>query len=163
MLRKIMIALIAGVALAGGPTAHAAAFGGGHMGGGFGGGHMGGGFGGARLGGGFGGTHLGGGFGGAHLGGGLGGPHFAGSFGGAHLGRQAFGNAIVGPNFGSARGHFDHDRGFGRHFDHHRRFVGGFGYWPGWDYSTYDNDCSYPYPYYRHHRYAYDPYGCYAY
>jgi hypothetical protein len=46
---------------------------------------------------------------------------------------------------------------------HHRRFVGGFGYWPGRDYSTYENDCSYGYPYYRNTRYAYYPYSCYSY
>jgi hypothetical protein len=55
MLRKIMIVLVAGVALAWAPTAEAAPHGGG-----FGGGHMGGGFGGARFGGGFGGPRLGG-------------------------------------------------------------------------------------------------------
>jgi hypothetical protein len=148
MLRKIMIALIAGVALAGGQPAHAASFGGGHVGGGFAGGHMGGSFSGAR-------------FGGTQLGGGLGGPPSGGNFGGTHFGRQAFGSAVVGPNFGGARGHVDHDRGFDRHFDHHRRFVGGFGYRPGWDYSTYGNDCSYGYPYYKSYRHAYEPYGCY--
>jgi hypothetical protein len=64
-----------------------------------------------------GGGHFGGGFGGAHVGGGFGGTHLGGGFGAAHLGGQAFGRAFVGPNFAAARNHFDHDRGFGRHFD----------------------------------------------
>jgi hypothetical protein len=54
------------------------------------------------------------------------------------------------------------DRGLGRHFDHRRRFVGGFGYRPGGDYgySYYDDDCSYPYrSYYRRY---YNPHGCYS-
>ena len=129
MLRKIMIVLVAGAALSGATTAEA--FHGG--GGGGGGGHVGGGFG-------------GGGFGGARLGGG---------FGAAHAGGQAFGRAFVGPNFATARGHLDHGRGVGRHLDHDRRFVRGYGYWPDWDYS-YDSSCGYVYPYYN-----YNPYSCY--
>jgi len=125
MLRKIMIVLITGVALAGAPTAEASPHGGGGGGG-----------------------HVGGGFGGAHFGGGFGGTHFGGGLSKPHLGGQAFGRAVVGPNFATAGGHFDHNRGFGRHFDHHRRFARGYGFWPGWDY--YDDGCSYNYPYYNY-------------
>jgi hypothetical protein len=68
--------------------------------------------------------------GGVNFGGGFGGTHLVGSFGAAHLGGQAFGRAFVGPNFAAARGHFDHDRGFGQHCDHDRRLVRGYGYGP---------------------------------
>jgi hypothetical protein len=71
---------------------------------------------------------MGGGFGGAHMGGGFGGGHF-GSAGGA------FGRGFMGQHFAGTRGHFDHDRGFGRRL--------GFG--PGY----YDYGCSYGYPYYN--------------
>ena len=115
MLRKTMIVLATAAALTGGLTANAFAA----HGGGGGGGHAGG-FGG--------GAHMGGGFGGAHMGGGLG----RGNFGGA---RGAFGRGFAGQHFAGTRGHFDHDRGFGR-----RLSVG-----PG----LYDYSCSYGYPYYN--------------
>jgi hypothetical protein len=115
MLRKTMIVLATAAALTGGLTANAFAA----HGGGGGGGHAGG-FGG--------GAHMGGGFGGAHMGGGLG----RGNFGGA---RGAFGRGFAGQHFAGTRGHFDHDRGFGR-----RLSVG-----PG----LYDYSCSNGYPYYN--------------
>ena len=153
MLRKIMIVLITGAALCGATTAEAF-----HGGGGGGGGHVGGGLGSGGLGG----AHLGGGggLGGAHLGGGLGSTHLGG-FGGSRLGGQALGRAFVGPNFAPVRSLFDHDGHFGhdrvgRHFDPDRRFVRGYGYWPGWDYGYYDSSCSYSYRYYYLH-----PYNCY--
>ena len=92
MLHKIMVMLVASVALAGASVAEAAPHGAGaaHMGGGFG-THVGGGFGGRIGGGSFGGAHLGGAFGGAHLGGG---------FRGSHSGGQAFG---LHRNFGHSR------------------------------------------------------------
>jgi hypothetical protein len=134
MVRKILMVLVAGVALVAGPTAQA-----GH-GGGFGGGHFGGGgFGGAHFGGGgFGGAHFGGGFGGAHFGG-VGGGHFGGGFGVSHLGGRPFGRAFDGE--------------FGRRFDRDRRFARGLGY-----HGYYDYGCSYGYPYYS---YYYNSDSCY--
>jgi hypothetical protein len=136
MLRKTMIVLATAAALTGGLTADAFARGGG---GGGGGGHGGGFGGGAHIGGGFGGGgRMGGAFGGgAHLGGGFGRGHFGGPGG-------AFGRGFAGHHFASTRGHFNHDRRFGRRL----RFG------PGWDYGSYDYGCSYGYPYYN-------PYSCY--
>ena len=90
--------------------------GGGHGGGGHGGGHMGGG-------------HMGGG----HMGGGhIGGAHF----GGARFGGGGWHGARV-AHFGGYRyGGFRHGGNRFAHF-HHRRFYGGYGYYP---------------PYYYHHR-----------
>jgi hypothetical protein len=120
MLHKTLIVLATAAALTGGLTPDAFA----RTGGG-GGGH----------GGGFrGGAHMGGGFGGAHMGGGFGRGHFGGPGG-------AFGRGFAGQHFGVARGHFDHDRGFGRRLH--------FG--PGY----YDYGCSYGYPYYNR-------YSCYT-
>src|ERR1700730_4424464 len=75
-----------------------------------------------------GGAHMGRGFGGAHMGGGFGRGHFGGAGG-------AFGRGFAGHQFIRTRGHFDHDRGFGRRL----RFGPGF----------YDYGCSYGYPYYN--------------
>jgi hypothetical protein len=137
MLRKTMIVLATAVALTGGLTAdafaaHGGGGGGGH-GGGVGGGH-GGGIGGGHAGGFGGGAHMGGGFGGARMGGGLGRGHFGGAGG-------AFGRGFAGHQFAGTRGHFDHDRGFGRRL----RFGPGF----------YDYGCSDGYPYYNR-------YSCYT-
>jgi hypothetical protein len=88
-------------------------------------------------GGGGGGGHMGGGFGGGHMGSGFGGGHMGSGFGGGHMGGRIGG--FAGQQFAGARGHFDHDR----------RFRGGFG-----DYGFYDYGCSYGYPYYN-------PYSCY--
>ena len=126
MLRKTMIVLATAAAFSGGLTADAFALGGGGHGGG--GGHAGG-FGG--------GAHMGRGFGGAHMGGGFGRGHFGGAGG-------AFGRGFAGHQFIRTRGHFDHDRGFGRRL----RFGPGY-----YDYG-YDNGCSYDYGYYN-------PYNCY--
>ena len=54
--------------------------------------------------------------------------------------RGAFGRGFAGQHFAGTRGHFDHDRGFGRRL----------GFEPGY----YDYGC-YSYPYY-------DPYSCYT-
>ena len=108
MLRNIMIVLAMAAALTGGLTADAFARGGG---GGGGGGH----------GGGFG--------GGGHIGGGLGGGHMGAGFGG--------GRGFAGSHFAGTRGHFGHDRRFGR---------AGFG--SGWG-GYYDYGCGYGYPYYN--------------
>jgi hypothetical protein len=119
MLRKTMIVLAMAAALTGGLTADAFA-----RGGGGGGGH-GGGFGG----GGFGGGHMGGGFSGGNMGGGFSGGHMGGAFSG--------GRGFAGSHSAETRGHFAHDRRFGR-----SRF------------GSYDYGCGYGYPYYN-------PYSCY--
>jgi hypothetical protein len=61
---------------------------------------------------------------------------------GGHFGGpgQAFGRGFSGQHFAAARGHFDHDRRFGRR--------------SRWDYGSYDYGCGYGYPYYN-------PYSCY--
>ena len=140
MLRKIMIVLVAGVALAGAPAAQA-----GPHGGGGGGGHMGGGFG-SHMGG-FDG-HVGSSFGGSHLGGSFAGGNLGGAFRGSHLGGQA----LVGA---APRGQLDREKGFRGHSGHHRRY----GYWRGRDFGYDDYDCSYRYPLYNNN--YYDRYRCY--
>ena len=71
--------------------------------------------------------------------GGFGGGHMGGSFGRGHFASGgAFGRGFAGQRFA---GHFDHDRGFGRHL----RFGPGY----------YDYGCSYGYPYYNR-------YSCYT-
>jgi hypothetical protein len=130
MLRKTVIVLAMAAALTGGLTADAFARGGGGGGGGHGGGFGGGG----HMGGGFGGGHMGGGFGGGHMGGGFGGGHMAGGFGG--------GRGFASSHLAGTRGHFGHDRRFGR-----SRFGSGWG-------GYYDYGCGYSYSYYN-------PYSCY--
>jgi hypothetical protein len=139
MLRKIMIVLATGAALAGGVTAEAFARGGGGGGGG--------------------GGNMGGGFGAGHMR--EGGGRIGGGFGGARLSGEAFGRD--GPDFGRMRGHFDHDRGFDRdrRIDRDRRFAR-FSFGPDWDYGYYNYGCSYGYPYYRLYYNSYHgAYNCY--
>jgi hypothetical protein len=78
------------------------------------------------------------------MGGGFGGGHMGGGFGGGHMGSagRAFGRGFSGSHFAGTRGHFGHDRRFGR-----ARFGSGWG-------GYYDYGCGYGYPYYN-------PYSCY--
>ncbi len=139
MLRKTMIVLAMAAALTGGLTADAfARGGGGGGGGGHGGGFGGGGFGGGgHMGGGFGGGQMGGGFSGGQMGGGFSGGHMGGGFSGGHMRGFSGARGVAGSHLAGTRGHFAHDRRFGR-----SRF------------GSYDFGCGYGYPYYN-------PYSCY--
>jgi hypothetical protein len=147
--REIMILL---VAITLGAAVETNALAAGTIGGGGGGGGHGGGGGLAGSGGG-GGGHPGGGFGGGHMGGGFGGEHAGGSpmggLGGTHLGglggTESHGTRFGGDHDGDRRLGGDHDghhRFGGDHDGRHRfggDFIGTYGYFPGYDYYSYDN------------------------